>query len=61
MRGDKAQPNFGLSENINQPKFGLVKNGYFISDVNGEQVIENIREPKIGFSEYFIPDGYKIE
>ena len=29
---NKAQPNFGLSENINQPKFGFVKNDYFIAD-----------------------------
>ena len=28
---------------------------------NMVQPIENIREPKIGFSEYFIPDEYKIE
>ena len=26
---------------INRSKFGLVKNDYFISDVNGAQVIEN--------------------
>ena len=42
LRGDKAQPNFGLSENMVQP-------------------IENIRNPKNRVSEYFIPDGYKIE
>ena len=50
-----------MSENINQPKFGLVKNDYFISDVNGVQPIENIRNPKNRVSERFIPDEYMIE
>ena len=51
LRADKAQPNFGVSENINQPKFGFVKNNYFIADINSEQLVENIRELKNQFSE----------
>ena len=31
---NRAHVNFNVSENINRSKFGLVKNGYFISDVN---------------------------
>ena len=61
MRVDKAQLKFELSENINQPKFGFVKNNYFIADINRAQLVENIRELKNQFSEYFIPDEYKIE
>ena len=41
--------NFELSENKAQPNFGLNEN------------IENIREVNFDFSEYFIPDEYKIE
>ena len=44
-----GKPNFGLSENKAQLKFELSEN------------IENIRELKNQFSEYFIPDEYKIE
>ena len=31
---NKAHVNFDVSENINQPNFGLVKKDYFIADVN---------------------------
>ena len=44
-----GKPNFGLSENKAQLKFELSEN------------IENIREVNFNFSEYFIPDEYKIE
>ena len=32
---NKAQPNFGLNENINHPKFGLVK-----TDIRSETCVE---------------------
>ena len=31
---NEAHVNFDVSENINQPNFGFVKNDYFITDVN---------------------------
>ena len=47
----KAHVNFNVSENINRSKFGFVKNGYFISDVNVAQVIENKDLPNFGLNE----------
>ncbi len=44
-----GKPNFGLSENKAQSNFGLSEN------------IENIGKLNFDFSEYFIPDEYKIE
>ena len=61
LRGDKAHVNFDVSENINQLNFGLVKNYYFIADINGVQLVENIGKLKNQLSERFIPDEYKIE
>ena len=36
---------------MKRSKFGLVKNGYFISDVNVTQVIENKAQPNFGLNE----------
>ena len=55
---NKVQPNFGLNENINQPKFGLVKNDYFIADINVAQVIENTTQRNFPFSDFFIEATY---
>lgn len=55
---EKAQLKFEVSENINQPKFGLVKNDYFIADINWVQVIENIIKRKIPFNGFFIESTY---
>ena len=49
--GDKAHVNFNVNGNINQPKFGVVKNDYFISDVNWAQVIENKAQSNFGLNE----------
>ena len=47
---NKAQPKFGLSENINGLKNQLVK--------NGAQAIENIIQRKIPFSDFYIEATY---
>lgn len=54
----KAQLKFEVSENINQPKFGLVKNDYFIADINWAQVIENKAQRNFPFSDFFIEATY---
>lgn len=54
----KAQLKFEVSENINQPKFGLVKNDYFIADINWAQVIENKAQSNFTFSDFFIEATY---
>lgn len=54
----KAHVNFDVSENINQPKFGLVKNYYFITDINWAQVIENTTQRNFPFSDFFIEATY---
>ena len=55
---NEAHVNFDVSENINQPKFGLVKNDYLITDVNGAQVIENKVQSNFTFNGFFIETTY---
>ena len=45
---------------INRSKFGLVKNDYFISDVNVAQVIESIGKPNFGLSENKVQPNFGL-
>ena len=58
MYENKAQSNFGLSENINGLKNQSVKNDYFIADINWAQVIENKAQSNFTFSDFFIEATY---